>query len=168
MFNKITFFVSCLFVAVFSFNIYAESNADSNNDTTDNTQQYINAATEVLNNTLSNSDENIQDAYADVKKYLDDNAQEIILEKLGNLTPKDHEDLRKIFLELPENIQVRFIAYIQVSCMATTTVKSQDLCLELTQELNDLHTKSMQAKKNKPTSSKNTTSKNNSVNNKRS
>lgn len=160
MFNKITFLVSCLFVICCSVsNMYADSNSN-------NTQQYINAATEILNNTLSNSDENIQDAYSDVKKYLDDNAQEIILEKLGNLTPKDYEDLRKIFLELPENIQVRFIAYIQVSCMATTTVQSQDLCLELTQELNDLHTKSMQAKKNKPTSSKNTTSKNNSVNNK--
>ncbi|UQY79897.1 hypothetical protein HAV_00078 [Candidatus Hepatincola sp. Av] len=160
MFNKITFFVSCLFVTCCSVsNMYADSSSN-------NTQQYINAATEVLNNTLSNSDENIQDAYADVKKYLDDNSQEIILEKLGNLTPKDHEDLRKIFLELPENIQVRFIAYIQVSCMATTTVQSQDLCLELTQELNDLHTKSMQAKKNKPTSSKNPTSKNNSINNK--
>lgn len=158
MLNKNTFIISFLLVTFLGFSAgYADSN-----------QQYIDAATEILNNTLSKSDENIQDAYSDVKKYLDDNAQEIILEKLGNLTPKDHADLRKIFLELPEDIQVRFIAYIQVSCMATTNIKSQDLCFQLIQELNDLHAKSMQANKNKPqnTNNTNTNSKNNTKNNK--
>lgn len=145
MLNCKTLFVSFFMITLLSFcNMYADGN-----------EQYTEEGSTELNNTLSTSDENIKDAFSDVKKYLDDNAEEIILEKLGNLTPKDHEDLRKIFLELPEDVQVRFIAYIQVSCMATTTIKNQDLCLELIAELNDLHTKSMNAKKKTKPNSKN-------------